>query len=246
MRADTRFCPGMAFPPGGSTWIRSGRSRIDTSAASTAPPGSERQQAQPGLGRDDCASLAPFDKPATQHVGAADELGDESAGRALVYFGRSADLLDPAVRQDGNAVRQGQSLGLVVRNVDRGLAKPALQIAQLLAHLNPQLEVEVGQRLVEHQDARFEHQRAGDRHTLLLTRGKLRRKSGRHPDEIDKLQHAADPVGDRRFAEPAQTQPERDVVEHRQMRKQCVILENKADVAAVRRLLVKPLTMQAD
>ena len=76
-----------------------------------------------------------------------------------------------------------------------------------------------------------------------LTEGSIRL----HGERLDdKLQHAADPVGDRRFAEPAQTQPERDVVEHRQMRKQCVILENKADVAAVRRLLVKPLTMQAD
>ena len=238
MRADTRFCPGMAFPPGGSTWIRSGRSRIDTSAASTAPPGSERQQAQPGLGRDDCASLAPFDKPATQHVGAADELGDESAGRALVYFGRSADLLDPAVRQDGNAVGQRQSLGLVVRDVDRGLAEPALQIAQFLAHLDPQFEVEVGQRLVKHQDARLEHQRAGDRHALLLSPGQLRRETGRHPGKIDKLQYAADPAGDLRLAEPAQPQPERDVVEHRQVRKERVILEDKTDVAAVRQLVV--------
>ena len=86
----------------------------------------------------------------------------------LVDFARRADLLDPAVRQDGDAVRQGQSLGLVVRDIDRGLAEPALQIAQLLAHLDPQLEVEVGQRLVEHQDPRLEHQRAGDRHALLL------------------------------------------------------------------------------
>src|ERR1700736_4098104 len=66
------------------------------------------------------------------------------------------------------------------------------------------------------------------------------------PGEIDKLQHAADPVGDLRFAEPAQAQPECDIVEHREMRKQRVILENEADVPAVRRLVVKPLAMQAD
>jgi hypothetical protein len=86
-------------------------------------------QPQPSRGRDDRAGLAPFDNPAPQHVGAADKLGDKGAGRVLVYFGRSADLLDPAVRQDGNAVRQGQSLGLVVRDINRGLAQPALQIA---------------------------------------------------------------------------------------------------------------------
>jgi hypothetical protein len=150
------------------------------------------------------------------------------------------------VRQDGNAVRQGQSFGLVVRDIDGGLAEPALQTAQLLAHLDPQLEVEVGQRLVEHQDARLEHQRAGDRYALLLTPRQLRRESRRHPGEIDKLQHAADPVGDLRFAEPAQAQPECDIVKHRQMRKQRIILKNEADVAAVRRFVVKPLAMQAN
>ena len=139
-----------------------------------------------------------------------------------------------------------QSLGLVVRDIDRGLAEPALQVAQFLAHLDAQLEVEVGQRLVEHQDARLEHQRAGDRHALLLAAGQLRREARRHPGEIDKLQDAADPAGDLRLAEPAQPQPERDVVEYRQMRKQRVILENEADVAAVRRLVVEPLAMQAD
>src|SRR6202011_4647401 len=56
----------------------------------------------------------------------------------------------------------------------------------------------------------------------------------------------ADPVDDLRFAEPAQAQPECDIVKHRQMRKECVILKNEADVAAVRRFVVKPFAMQAD
>jgi hypothetical protein len=74
----------------------------------------------------------------------------------------------------------------------------------------------------------------------------LYRKSRRHPGEIDKLQHAADPVGDLRFAEPAQAQPECDIVEHREMRKQRVILEHEPDIAAVRRLVVEPLAAEPD
>jgi hypothetical protein len=37
----------------------------------------------------------------------------------------------------------------------------------------PQLGVEVGQRLVEQQDLRLQHQRAGDGDALLLAAGEL-------------------------------------------------------------------------
>ena len=47
----------------------------------------------------------------------------------LVDLAGRADLLDPAVRQHGDAVGQRQGLGLVVGDIDRGLAEPALQIA---------------------------------------------------------------------------------------------------------------------
>jgi hypothetical protein len=73
------------------------------------------------------------------------ELPMNSATKALA--GRSyipAGVPICSIRQDGNAVRQGQSLSLVVRDIDGGLAESALQTAQLLAHLDPQLEVEVG------------------------------------------------------------------------------------------------------
>ena len=62
-------------------------------------------QPQPGLGRDDRTRLASFDNSAPQHVGAADELRDEGAGRAFIDFGGCADLLYPAMRQDGDPIR---------------------------------------------------------------------------------------------------------------------------------------------
>ena len=42
------------------------------------------------------------------------------------------------------------------------------------AHLDAQLGVEVGERLVEQQQPRLQHQRAGDRDALLLAAGELR------------------------------------------------------------------------
>jgi hypothetical protein len=43
-----------------------------------------------------------------------------------------------------------------------------LQRADLLAHRAPQARVEIGQRLVEQQYRRLQHERASHRDTLLL------------------------------------------------------------------------------
>ena len=57
---------------------------------------------------------------------------------------------------------------LVVGDVDGRGAVGALQLADLDAHVDAQLGVEVRQRLVEHQQLRLDDQRAGKRHALLL------------------------------------------------------------------------------
>jgi hypothetical protein len=51
-----------------------------------------------------------------------------------------------------------------------------LQRADLLAHLAAQARVEVGQRLVEQQHRRLQHQRARQRHALLLAAGEFARQ----------------------------------------------------------------------
>jgi hypothetical protein len=63
-----------------------------------------------------------------------------------------------------------------VRDVNEGDGQRALQALQLLAHLDAQERVQRGQRLVQQQHARPGDQRAGQRATLLLTGGKLRRQ----------------------------------------------------------------------
>ncbi len=177
-------------------------------------------------------------------VRAADEIGDEGARRPLVDLARRADLLDPALRQDGDAVGQGERLGLIVGDVDGRLAEPPLQVAQLVAHLDAQLEVQVGQRLVEQEQARLQDQGPSDGDALLLPARELGRVAIRHVRQIDELQHLADPAPDLRLPDLAQTQAERDVVEHRQVGKQRVALEHETDVTAVRGPVVEPLAVQ--
>jgi hypothetical protein len=58
-------------------------------------------------------------------------------------------LQHPAVPHDRHAVGERQRLFLVVRHVDRRDPEILLQLADLRAHLNADLRVQVRQRLVE-------------------------------------------------------------------------------------------------
>ena len=120
-----------------------------------------------------------------QHVRRADEVGDEARPRPLIDIGGHADLDDLAVVEHGDAIGHRQSFALVVRDEDEGDAELLLQRLQLLLHLLPELEVERAERLVEEQNLRAVHQRAGERHALALAAGKLRRAAPLIAAELD-------------------------------------------------------------
>ena len=126
---------------------------------------------------------------AAQEIGAADEARDEGVGRTFVEIALRADLLHLAVGHDDQPVGHGQRLLLVVRDHHRGQAQLLLQLADLDAHLLPQLGVEIGQRLVEQQDVGLDHERAGERHALLLPARQLARQALRQTFEAHQAQH---------------------------------------------------------
>jgi hypothetical protein len=70
-------------------------------------------------------------------------------------------------------VPERHRLGLVVRHVDGGCAEPGLQRGDLGAGLQPQLRVEVRERLVHQEDLRLAHDRAAHRDALALAAGQL-------------------------------------------------------------------------
>src|SRR5206468_7248265 len=89
-----------------------------------------------------------------EHVRDTDEAGDELGRGTLVDLGRRADLLDPALVEDREAVAHRQRLLLVVSDVDEGdadVADLALDALELDLHLLPKLQVERAERLVEEQ-----------------------------------------------------------------------------------------------
>ena len=97
---------------------------------------------------------------------------------------------------DHDAVGQRHRFFLIVRDVERGDAEPLLQRAEFVAHLRAQPGVEIGQRLVEQQHFRLEHQRARNRDALLLAAGQARRRAVGIRLHLDQPQRALDLLAD--------------------------------------------------
>ena len=120
-----------------------------------------------------------------KEIHAADELGDEAARRLLVDLRRPADLLDTARVHHGDAIRHDERLALVVRDEHRGDAEPALDRGDLHAHLFAQLEIEVGERLVEQEHRGPDDERARKRDALALPARELERTALGEAAQLD-------------------------------------------------------------
>ena len=147
----------MAWPPG----------------SMVVSPGPRLQRATQHLDLDEVA-VGPTGLSARPEVGLADEAGDEDRRRPVVDLGGGADLVDVARVHDRDAVAHRQRFLLVVGHVDERDADLALDALELELHDLSQLEVEGAERLVEQQRTGVVHQRAGQRHALLLSAGELR------------------------------------------------------------------------
>ena len=116
----------------------------------------------------------------------------KAVARLVIDLARRADLLQHAAREHADAVRHRQRLFLVVRHEDGGDRQLLLQSAQLDPHRVAQLGVEVRERLVEQQQRRLRHDRAGQRDALLLAARELARQAPLQTLKPDQLQRLAD------------------------------------------------------
>ena len=121
-----------------------------------------------------------------------------------------------------------------------------MQAPDLELHLLAQLLVERAERLVHQHELRLEHQRARDRDALLLAAGELRRPAAAEAAELHHVQRALDPLRDLVARHAAHRQREADVLGHRHVREQRVVLEHHADLALVRRQARQRLALEQD
>src|SRR5438132_5861401 len=164
-----------------------------------------------------------------EHVGDPDEAGDELGCWTLVDLGRRADLFDPALVEDREAVAHRERLLLVVRDVDErdaDLADLTLDALELDLHLLPQLQVERTERLVQQQDLRAVDERARERDPLTLASGELHRLPLAETGQPDDLQRFLDPFPPLGARNVLHAQAVRDVLGNRHVREERVILEH--------------------
>ncbi len=164
----------------------------------------------------------------------AEEVRDEHGLRFVVDLLRRAGLLDPAPVHDREAVAHRERLLLVVGHVDEGEPDLLLKRLELDLERPPDLRVERSERLIEQHHGRSEHEHPRERDPLLLSTGQLRRFAALQSGELDLREDVGDAAADLAAVDAGTAQPERDVVEHAQVREQCVALEHGVDVAPVR------------
>ena len=123
-------------------------------------------------------------QPALEEIRLADEVGDK-----LVDGNRFCGEPICSTTPERMMMMRSESAiaSLWSRNVNGGDADLLLDAADLRAHRDAQLGVQVGERLVEEQNARLNDERAGERHTLLLTAGELVGHAALHTGELHEI-----------------------------------------------------------
>src|SRR5205823_6678074 len=144
----------------------------------SGPPGGglfyarHEREAQPTKPREG-ASWPVWDDLDVKQIRDADEVDHKGVSWPLIDVARGAVLLETAAIHNRDPVGHGEGLLLIVGDIDGRQAELPLELAQLHLHLGPELPIEGRERLVEQQQGRLDHDRAGQRNPLLLTTGEL-------------------------------------------------------------------------
>ena len=170
------------------------------------------------------------------HRRRADEGRDVDGLRTREHVARRSHLDDASVHEHRDPVGERHRLFLVVRDVHRGRRERALQRVQLEPRLQAQLGVEVGQRLVEEEQARLAHDGARERAALLLAAGQLARCAREKVADADLRRGVRDSLLDGVRSGADHAQRKADVLRHRHVRVERVALEHHRDVALPRLL----------
>src|SRR5262249_18521838 len=108
--------------------------------------------------------------------------------------------------------------------------------------------VERAERLVEQQHARLDRKRASERDALALATGELCRGALCQPAELDELEQLLNARADFRLPQAIRARPrpqtEGNVLEHRHVTEQGVMLEHESDVALAHRARQRILAVE--
>ena len=132
---------------------------------------------------------------------------------------------------DDDGVGHGHGLDLVVGDVDGRGVEPLVERLDLGAHLDPELGVEVGERLVEEEDGGLAHEGTAHGDALALAAGELGRQALEQRRELEHAGGTLDGVGDPLHRCLPHLQAEGEVLVDRHVRVEGVGLEDHGDAA---------------
>ena len=168
-------------------------------------------------------------------VGFADEVGDEGVLGLVIDVLGTADLLDAALVHDHHGVGHGQSLFLIVCNIDERDAHGLLDPLQFVLHILTQTQVQCSQRLVQQQHLGAVDQGAGDGDALLLAAGQTFYPTMVIAAQTHDAQHFVDTVVDLLLIDIGHPKAKGDVFIYIQMREQSIALEDGVDLPLIGR-----------
>ena len=133
--------------------------------------GQHHRRESMATGLDDAELAVALEDAARDQARRTGEIRHEQVGRTIIDLIRGRQLQKLTVAHDTDAVAEHHRLGLIVGDVNRrdpGLLDDAPQV---VAQPQPQLRVEIAQRLVEKKELGFIDKAARQRHTLHLPAG---------------------------------------------------------------------------
>ena len=142
--------------------------RADAEARSGRLPAPPDSRQEPNRASPSCTSASTRFIAGEPMNAATNRFAGRSNSRS-----RRVALLQHAAAQHGDPLAERHRLDLVVGDVDRGHAQPLVQAAELRAHRDAELGVEVAKRLVHQERLRLADDRAPHRDPLALAAGQL-------------------------------------------------------------------------
>src|SRR5260370_18304811 len=124
---------------------------------------------------------------------------------------------------------------MVVRHGEKGRAKAAMQMTDLVAHLLTQPLIKPRQRFVKQENRRFQDEGTGKSNALPLPRGKLVNPAPLETFEGNNSEHVRCPLPPRRRVYPAYLKAIGYVLRDGHVRKQAEVLEDGIARSFVRR-----------